>query len=189
VYVPLAQNYRSEMTLHVRASWPSSTLIDRVRSAIVAHDPALTLIHVRTLSDQVRTGIGVYHMAGIGLTVFGAMAIGLAALGLFGLVSYAVKQSTREIGIRMTLGASRGSVVVRFLGSGLRLASMGAIIGAAIAAATTRLMSSLLYEVGSLDAVAFAGAAAIVMGIAIAASLSAAWRAAAVRPVAALRHH
>jgi predicted lysophospholipase L1 biosynthesis ABC-type transport system permease subunit len=189
VYVPLAQNYRSEMMLHVRGSWPSSALIDHVRRAIVRQDPTLTLIHLRTLSDQVQTGIGVYHMAGIGLTVFGAMAIGLAALGLFGLVSYAVKQSTREIGIRMALGASRSSVVNRFLASGLRLASMGVIAGAAIAAATTRLMTFLLYEVGALDAVAFLGAAAIVLAIAIAASSAAAWRAAAVRPIAALRHH
>jgi predicted permease len=181
VYVPLAQNYRAEMMLHVRGSWPSSALIDHVRRAIVRQDPTLTLIHLRTLSDQVQTGIGVYHMAGIGLTVFGAMAIGLAALGLFGLVSYAVKQSTREIGIRMALGASRSSVVNRFLASGLRLAS--------IAAATTRLMTFLLYEVGALDAVAFLGAAAIVLAIAIAASSAAAWRAAAVRPIAALRHH
>jgi hypothetical protein len=75
------------------------------------------------------------------------------------------------------------------LASGLRLASMGVIAGAAIAAATTRLMTFLLYEVDALDAVAFLGAAAIVLAIAIAASSAAAWRAAAVRPIAALRHH
>jgi ABC-type antimicrobial peptide transport system permease subunit len=104
-------------------------------------------------------------------------------------VSYSVKQSTREIGIRMALGASQASVVGRFLGSGFRLASVGAAAGIAIAAGTSRLMSSLLYEVGALDAVAFMGAAAIVLGIAVAASSAAAWRAARVHPLSALRHH
>jgi putative ABC transport system permease protein len=127
-------------------------------------------------------------MAGIGLTVFGAMAVALSALGLFGLVAYSVKQSTREIGIRMALGASRASVVGRFLGSGFRLASVGAAAGIAIAAGTSRLMSSLLYEVGALDAVAFVGVSAIVLGIAVAASCAAAWRAARVHPLSALRH-
>jgi macrolide transport system ATP-binding/permease protein len=188
LYVPLAQNYRSDMMLQVRSSASSSTLVDRVRRAIADHAPTLTLIQVRTLSDQVRTGIGVYEMAGIGLTVFGAMAIALSALGLFGLVSYSVKQNTREIGIRMALGASRASVVGRFLGSAFRLASAGAAAGIAIAAGTSRLMSSLLYEVGALDAIAFLGAAAIVLGIAVAASSAAAWRAARVHPLSALRH-
>jgi predicted permease len=189
LYAPLAQNYRSEMMLHVRGSWPSGTLGDRVRRAIVAHDPALTLIYVRTLSDQVRTGIGVYEMAGVGLAVFGAMAIGLAALGLFGLVSYTVKQSTREIGIRIALGASRASVVGRFLLRGVRLASIGAVAGTALAAVSTRFMTMLLYGVGALDAVTFAGAAALVIAIAALSAGFAASRAAAVRPTVALRQN
>jgi ABC-type antimicrobial peptide transport system permease subunit len=120
---------------------------------------------------------------------FGGLAIGLAALGLFGLVSYTVKQSTREIGIRMALGASRTSVVGRFLAHGVQLASIGAVAGIGTAALSTRFISALVYGVGTLDAITFAGAAAIVIGSAAVSAGFAAARAAAVQPTIALRQN
>jgi hypothetical protein len=197
MYVALAQNYRSQMMVHARAldSVPARTadgtsnLVQLGRRAISSHDPALTLLQVATLADQVKTGMGIQQFASLGLTAFGGLAIGLAALGLFGLVSYSVKQSTREIGIRIALGASRASVVGRFLIHGVRLASIGAVAGIVLAAVSTRFMSILLYGVGALDAVTFAGAAALVIAIASLSAAFAASRAAAVQPTVALRQN
>ena len=189
MYVSLAQNYRSQMMVHARAVAGTANLVELGRQAIAAHDPALSLLQVATLADQVKTGMGVQQFASLGLTAFGGLAIGLAALGLFGLVSYTVKQSTREIGIRIALGASRASVVGRFLIHGVRLATVGAAAGILIAALSTRFMSALLYGVGALDAVTFAGAAAVVIGIASLAAGFAASRAATVQPIVALRQN
>jgi macrolide transport system ATP-binding/permease protein len=189
LYAALAQNYRSQMMVHARAVAGSSSLVELGRRTISAHDPTLTLLQVATLTDQVKTGMGIQQLAGLGLTAFGGLAIGLAALGLFGLVSYTVKQSTREIGIRIALGASRTSVVGRFLMHGVRLASIGAVAGMAIAALSTRFMSALLYGVGALDAVTFAGAAAVVIAIASLSAGFAASRAASVQPTVALRQN
>lgn len=176
--------------VHARAAAGSSNLAELGRRTIAAHAPTLTLLQVATLADQVKTGMGIQQFARLGLTAFGGLAIGLAALGLFGLVSYAVKQSTREIAIRMALGASRTSVVGRFLMRGVRLASIGAVAGMAIAALSTRFMSStLLYGVGALDGVTFAGAAAVVIAIASLSAGFAASRAAAVQPTVALRRN
>ena len=173
--------------VHARAAAGSSNLAELGRRTIAAHAPTLTLLQVATLADQVKTGMGIQQFARLGLTAFGGLAIGLAALGLFGLVSYAVKQSTREIAIRMALGAS---VVGRFLMRGVRLASIGAVAGMAIAALSTRFMSStLLYGVGALDGVTFAGAAAVVIAIASLSAGFAASRAAAVQPTVALRRN
>ena len=189
MYVALAQNYRSEMMVHARAVAGSGNLVDLGRRAVSAHDPSLTLLQVATLADQVKTGMGIQQLASLGLTAFGGLAIGLAALGLFGLVSYTVKQSTREIGIRIALGASHTSVVGRFLKRGVQLASIGAVVGIGIAAVSTRFMSALLYGVGALDVATFAGAAAVVIGIAAVSAGVAASRAATVEPTVALRQN
>ena len=172
--------------VHAPAAAGSSNLAELGRRTIAAHAPTLTLLQVATLADQVKTGMGIQQFARLGLTAFGGLAIGLAALGLFGLVSYAVKQSTREIAIRMALGAS---VVGRFLMRGVRLASIGAVAGMAIAALSTRFMSSTLLGVGALDGVTFAGAAAVVIAIASLSAGFAASRAAAVQPTVALRRN
>jgi predicted permease len=189
MYVALAQNYRSQMMVHARAEDGSSNLAELGRRAISAHDPALSLLQVATLADQIKTGMGIQQLASLGLTAFGGLAIGLAALGLFGLVSYTVKQSTREIGIRIALGASRASVVGRFLMHGVRLASIGAVAGVALAAVSTRFMSMLLYGVGALDPATFAAAAALVIAIASLSAAFAASRAATVQPTIALRRN
>jgi ABC-type antimicrobial peptide transport system permease subunit len=122
------------------------------------------------------------------LFVFGVAGMALAAIGTYGLVSYTVKQSTHEIGIRMALGASGLSVVRGVLGRGLRLGAIGAALGSVAALAVTRLLGSVLFGVSATDAVSFARALALVLGVVIVATVVPAWRAARTNPLSALRH-
>jgi ABC-type antimicrobial peptide transport system permease subunit len=122
------------------------------------------------------------------LFIFGVAGMALAAMGTYGLVSYTVKQSTHEIGIRMALGATGFSVVRGFLGRGLQLGAIGAGFGIVTALGVTRLLSGALYGVSATDPISFARALALVLGIVIIATLVPAWRAARTNPLSALRH-
>jgi putative ABC transport system permease protein len=112
----------------------------------------------------------------------------LAGLGTYGLVSYTVKQSTREIGIRMAMGATSGSVLRRFLGRGVRLGAIGAAAGIAGALAATRMLGAALYGVSATDPVSFLRALGVVLAAIAMATLVPAWRAARANPLDALRH-
>jgi len=122
------------------------------------------------------------------LFVFGAAGMALTAIGTYGLVSYLVKQSTHEIGIRMALGATGRSIVLAFLTRGLRLGAIGAAVGIVAAFGVSRLLGSVLFGVSATDAVAFARALAIVVGGVVLATIVPAWRAARTNPLTALRH-
>ncbi len=122
------------------------------------------------------------------LFLFGTAGMALAALGTYGLVSYSVKQSTQEIGIRMALGATAVSILRGFLGRGLRLGAMGAALGILAALGATSLLRTVLFGVSPTDAVSFARALAVVLGGVIVATIVPAWRAARTNPLRALRH-
>jgi ABC-type antimicrobial peptide transport system permease subunit len=118
---------------------------------------------------------------------FALVALALAGIGIYGVLAYAVSQHTREIGVRMALGASRASVLWSVLRRALTLMAIGAAIGAAGALALARLMTGLLYEVRPTDAATFAGSAIVLAALAVIASLVPAWRATRVDPLTALR--
>jgi putative ABC transport system permease protein len=122
------------------------------------------------------------------LFVFGVAGMALAALGTYGLVSYTVKRSTHEIGIRMALGAPRLSILREFLGRGLRLGVAGAALGVVAALGMSRLLGSALFGVSATDAVSFARALALVLSFVVVATIIPAWRAALTDPLSALRH-
>ena len=122
------------------------------------------------------------------LFLFGAVGMALAAMGTYGLVSYIVKQSTHEIGIRMALGASGLSVVRQFLRRGLRLCAIGTALGIGAALALSRLLSGVLFGVSATDGISFMRALAVVMGGVLVATTVPAWRAAQTDPLKALRH-
>jgi len=187
LYTPFAQDYRPEMTLHARGTVPPGDLINRVTEEVRALDAGVPVLETRTLSDEVRSGLVLYEAAASALMAFGLIAIGLAAVGIYGLVSYSVKQSTHEIGVRIALGAQRRDVSLRFLTRGMRLGTIGAAIGVALAWTATRLMTALLYGVSPTDPLSFAGAMALVLGIALLASFLPSWRAASTDPIRALR--
>ena len=111
----------------------------------------------------------------------------LALVGLYGLLSYAVMQRTAEIGVRMTMGASRGSVVGMVALYGLKLTSAGLVIGVCLALAFTRAVASFLYGVRAVDPMTFIAVAALIIGVAVIACIAPAWRAAGIDPVSALR--
>ena len=121
------------------------------------------------------------------MVVFAALAVLLAAVGLFGVISYTVGQRTREIGVRMTLGATRGSIARLVVGDGIRLAVIGIVVGLAGATAATRVVQSLLYGVSRFDAFSFGVGAAVLLVVAIVACVVPMWRATGVDPVIAVR--
>ncbi len=188
VYMPFFQAYRSSMTLHARGTAPDNVLVDQARARIAALDPELPLIHARPMTSETRAATVLLEFMSYILFVFGAGGMALAAMGIYGLVSYTVKQSTHEIGIRMALGADALSVVRSFLGRGLRLGAAGAALGIVVALGVSRLLASVLFGVSATDAVSFAEAAALVLGGVILATIIPAWRASRTNPLTALRH-
>jgi predicted permease len=188
VYLPVGQDYWSAMAIHVRSRDPEPVLLARLRSTIQALDPNVPILRATMLREQTRAALSIFTMAAGSLMTFGIMAMILTALGTYGLVSYAARQSTHEIGIRIAIGADRQDLLRRFLGRGLRLGAAGAVCGLVLSLAIARLLASLLYGVSPTDAVSFTAALALVMTIVLAASLVPAWRASRTDPIAALRH-
>jgi predicted permease len=188
VYYPLLQTFVPSLTVHARALGDLSHAMRRVRDHVQALDPSIPITRSTTLTEQTRVALSVYELAAGALTMFGVMTIVLAAIGIYGLVAYTVQQSTQEIGIRMAIGASRGDVAWTFLRRGTVLAGIGAAIGLLLAAAAGGAIRSLLYGVGARDVISFGGGTAVVMTIAVLASLVPAWRASKTDPLSALRH-
>jgi len=190
LYLPFMQAYRSSMTLHTRGSAPLvTTLVDQARARVAALDRDLPILRAKPMVDTMRGAMMLFDLTATMLFIFGAAGMGLAAMGTYGLVSYTVKQSTHEIGIRMALGASGLSVVRGFLGRGLQLGAIGAVIGVVGALAVARLLTSVLFGVSATDGISFARALALVLGVVVVATVVPAWRAARTNPLSALRHH
>ena len=186
VYVPLAQRYFTRMTLIVR-SLPDAPVAAPVRRLVADLDPALPILNERSLEEQAALALFPQRIALWTAGSLGTVALLLALLGIYGVTAYGVTQRTREIGVRMALGAPRGNVLGLILRQGLQLAGIGVAVGALVAFGVTRLLGALLYGVPSTDVVAFLGAAMLLVVAAIAASWIPARRAAAVDPVIALR--
>jgi predicted permease len=188
VYLPVAQSYRSGLILYTRGPAPVDHLVAQARARVAAIDPDLPVLYARPMAEQIRGALIFLDLTATMLFVFGATGMALAALGTYGLVSYVVKQSTREIGIRMALGASRLSVVRGFLARGLRLGAVGAGLGIVAALGVGRLLGSMLFGVSATDGISFARALALVLGGVVVATIVPAWRAARTNPLSALRH-
>jgi ABC-type antimicrobial peptide transport system permease subunit len=144
-------------------------------------------VEVRTLDDVVGGTIARPRAVSVLLGVFALLALALAAVGIYGVIAYSVRERTQEIGIRMALGASAASVLRLVLGRALRLVATGVVVGLIAAAALTRLLERLLFETGPLDLWTFALTAAILLGVAAAAAFVPARRGMRMAPVDALR--
>jgi predicted permease len=187
IYQPLSQNYTPRATLHVRSAGDAAALATAVRGAAHDLDPSLSVFNVRTLEEQVSNSLQPLKMNVLILVVFGALALGLASIGLYGVASYSVAQRTREIGVRMALGAQPSSVLGLVLGHGMILVGAGLVIGLAAAYAAAGLMSSLVIGVSTHDPITFAATAAALGTIALIASYVPARRATRIDPLIALR--
>jgi ABC-type antimicrobial peptide transport system permease subunit len=158
-----------------------------VHSAVWSVDRSLPLFDVHTLEYFYSQSMARTSFTLVMLAISGAMALLLGIVGIYGVISYSVTQRTREIGIRIALGAQREQLVAKFVRQGFVLALIGTAAGLALAAAVTRLMSSLLFHVAAVDPLTYGITSAVLLGIAILASYVPSRRAASVNPVDALR--
>jgi putative ABC transport system permease protein len=189
IYFPLAQlaqRYR-RMNLIVRADQEPMSLVGAVQSEVRAIDKDQPVYQIRTMEELVAESVATRRFAMLLLGLFSAVALILAAVGIYGVMAYSVTQRTHEIGIRMALGARAGDVIKLIVGQGLVLVGVGLALGLAGAFAATRLVSRLLYGVSSTDPLTFAGVTLLLAAIAFAASYIPARRATKVDPNVALR--
>jgi ABC-type antimicrobial peptide transport system permease subunit len=187
VYVPAWQGYRPSMNLVLRAGGGIGAVAPMLRGAVLELDGSLSLTPVISLERY--TGIGVLpqRVAASITSALGLLALFLSGVGIYGVVAVAVQQRTREIGVRLALGAGRRRVLALILRGGLRLALPGLVVGALAALALGRAMRFMLLGLSPVDPLALGGVATALLGIVLLASLVPARRAAAVEPSAALR--
>lgn len=187
-YEPYLQMPFSGLTLVVRTEGHPAALSGLIRSQVLAIDKEQPVSRIRTLDQIISGSVQQQRFTMLLLGVFAAVALILAAVGLYGVMSYAVTQRTHEIGIRMALGANAGNVLRLVAGQGMALALIGVAIGLAAAFAITRVMSKLLFAVSTTDPLTFASISVLLTGVALVACLAPARRATKVDPMVALRH-
>ena len=172
----------------LRSKGDPSTLMGPVRKAVQEIDPREVIYNVATMNQVVANSLAARRFSMILLGVFGALALALACVGIYGVISYLVGQRTNEIGVRIALGAQRADVLRLILGEGTRTALIGVVFGIVAALGLTRLMSNQLFGVSAQDPLTFAAVASLLMIVAIAACYVPARRAMKVDPIVALRY-
>jgi putative ABC transport system permease protein len=191
MYVPFTQKpYPSMLTMHfaLRAHAGGATLTQDLRDVVHSLDPCVPIAKVSTLDTIVGNSVAARRFSTLLLAAFAAVALLLAACGMYGVISCSVTQRTREIGIRAALGAERRSVLGLVVGHGARLAGVGIVIGLAAAAAVTRLIAGFLYGVRPIDPFTFTFVTLLLIAVALLACYIPARRAARIDPMIALRH-
>jgi predicted permease len=187
-YLPLSQRYRSSMTLHVRTPSDPVAAINQLRAEIKTLDSNLPLTGVKTMQEHMRLPLAPAKLLALLSSTFGILALLLASIGLYGVMAYVVGSRTREIGIRMALGAQTSGVRRLVIVQGMRLALTGVAVGVVAALALTRVLSGVLYGVSATDPFTFAGVVMLLASVALLACLVPAWRATKVDPLVALRY-
>jgi predicted permease len=175
------------MFVVARTTGDPALLAGPMRSAIKELDPLLAITQSNTVMEMVDRSVATQRFAMRLLTMFGALALVLAAIGVYGIMAYAVKRRTRELGIRMALGAKSGDVLRLIVGDGMKLSLVGLGVGFVVALAATRLMTEMLFTVSPADPVSFGGVAVILLVVTLVASLIPAGRAIRGNAVVALR--
>jgi predicted permease len=186
-YVPLLQNHESGVTLHVRSAGNAAPLIPAVRNLVAGMEPNLPGADVRLMSDVLKLSLYTARAGARLLTAFGALALLLASVGLYGVMSYAVSRRTRELGLRMALGARAGDVRTQIVREGLTLAISGIVVGVAVAAALTGLISRFLFGISATDPATFVAIPAVLLAISAVACYVPARRVTRLDPGKALR--
>jgi predicted permease len=186
-YVPLLQDFVRGPALYIRSAQPLQSISAALLREVHALDPNLALYETITLQEQVDRSTSPQLVAVNLVSILGGLALLLAAVGLYGVMSYGVAQSIRELGLRMALGASTGDLFRRVISRGLRLTAIGVLCGAAAGLALTRLFGKLLYNVSPNDPLAFAAAVAVMTITSVLACVLPAWRATRTDPARVLR--
>ena len=188
IYFPSLQRPDQTMSLVVRTALPASTILPGIKDAIWRVDKDQPIFNVRAM-DQIVAGItSAQRVAFLTLDAFALLALALAAIGIYGVTSYAVTQRIHEIGVRVALGAQRGDILSMVVLSGIKLVGAGVLIGLVASFGVTRLMASLLFGVNASDPLTFVGVAVLLFAVALLACYVPARRAATVDPMVALRY-
>lgn len=190
MYVAYPQLPRASMyiALRARGALNSAALAASVRAEVSALDNDVAVYRIRTMNEVMAISVASRRFNMLLLGIFAALALVLAAVGIYGVMAYAVTQRTHEIGVRVALGAQRRDVMRMLMGHGLVLALVGVAVGLAGAFALTRLMASLLFGVSSTDVTTFAVVSALLTAVTLLASFVPALRATRIDPITALRY-
>ena len=187
LYVPVEQMAYPSMTLLVRSSANPSILVPAVRAKIAELDRNLPISNISSMENIVKDSVAQPRMITRFVSLFAAFAMLLATIGIYGVMAYSVAMRTREMGIRMSLGASQRDILKFVIGQGMQLAGIGLVIGVLLSLAAGRLVSSLLFGIHATDPRAFGTAAAVLMLTSLCACYAPARRAIRVNPIVALR--
>jgi predicted permease len=187
IYRPFAQQYSSTMNLVVHTHGDPRSHMGSIREATRALDAKLVILDLRTLEDHVASSLWAARIGAGIVSIFGILGLALTVVGLYGVMSYAVARRTREIGVRMALGAREADVMKLILRHGLTLTLTGAGVGVLLSLAATRLLSRALYGVSPMDPMTYAGVVALLIAAALAACYLPARKATKVDPIKALR--
>jgi macrolide transport system ATP-binding/permease protein len=187
-YIPLAQNHETGMTLYVRTSVSPASLVAGIRRAIQELEPNLPVPDIQTMAETIGTSLYAARLGAWLLGAFGGLALVLAAIGIYGVLSFSVSRRTREMGIRLALGAEARDVFLLVVRDGMLLVGAGIMVGLAGALASGRSLASFLYGVSTIDLPTFAGVTVILTSVALVACVIPAFRAMRVNPIAALRY-
>jgi len=186
-YFPQQQNPGRDMFLVARSSSNAAPLSSAITREIHAVDPTVVVCGIQTMQDRLYDSLARQRFASTMLSAFAAFALLLAAVGLYGVMSYLVTQSARDIGVRVALGARPADIIGMVVRQGTELLAVGILAGLSGAAALTRVMGSLLFGVSTTDAVTFASVPVLLAAVAFAATIIPALRATRVDPMVALR--
>ena len=187
LYLPLLQDYRSNMILVARTVIEPEKMFQPVRAEVAALDPEIPIFDFKTFEEHVGISLYLQRMAATLLSIFGLLALSLAAIGLYGVMAYSVGQRTRELGIRVSVGAERRDIFRLILGQGLAISVVGLLAGLFASLAVTRLTAKLLYGVSATDPVTFIVIALLLLCVTLLACYFPARRATKVDPMIALR--
>ena len=188
MYLPLLQNHETGMTMHVRTAGDPMGIAAGVRSVIASLEKNLPTYDLTTMNEQLGSSLFLARLGATFLAVLGLLALLLAAVGIYGVMGYSVTRRTREIGIRMALGAQRDDVLKMVLKEGMAMVGIGVAIGLLGAFFVTRLLVSFLYGVSVTDPITFVAISLLLSGVALVASFIPARRATKVDPLVALRY-
>ncbi len=188
VHFALSQQSSTNVNLLVRTHGDPATAVGNLRQGMLSMDPDLIFLKADTMPNVTAVMLLPVQMGAVLVGVFGLLGMVLASVGLYGVVAYSVSRRTHEIGLRMALGAETSNVLGMVVKQGMLVALVGVALGLAGAAAVSRVLSSVLYDVSPIDPLSFGAAALLLLGVALAANLIPARRAARVSPVTALRY-